>query len=454
MTDLAVSPDGRLVVGSSGNPDLEDNAPGDIFIWDGTTGDLLLTLPREHTRTVNSVEISPDGQTMLSASDDNLLILWNLATGQVLKRFAGHSDDVNIGLFNPNPERPFIISASDDASIILWDIASGLPLRRFQGHTTPVTGLNLSADGLRMISSTGSDTMIVWRIETPQEVINWTLANRFVRPFSPDECVQYNVPNCNANLAAAPDVPTLEAIPTLPVQATEIPADQPTAADAPTLVPSPTEAAQTQVTAINAGSQNVNVRASDSTQAGVVDMLAVNERVQVLGVSNRDANWYQIMLADGRLAWVAGTVVRLEGDLISLPPIDPPPVTAPPAQNNPPAPTANGSGEAAPAATEDSASAYDCSAFRLTSPIGYINNGPTTFYWDPLPGVTGDYWVSVFNEAGQQVALSNVGNAFSATIDTSAATIGPGFTYSYEVNVFVNGAAVCPGSGSAGQRPS
>jgi len=100
-------------------------------------------------------------------------------------------------------------------------------------------------------------------------------------------------------------------------------------------------------------------------------------------------------------------------------------------------------------------SQYDCSAFQLTSPIGYINKDQTTFYWDRLPGVpNAEYWLTIFNEQGQNVAIANAGNASNVTIDTSIAGIGGGFVFSYEVNVFVNGETVCPGSGSAGGRPA
>ncbi len=277
------------MVASSGDPTVPENTPGDVYVWDGTSGELLMTLPREHTRTVNSVDISPDGLSLLTASDDNTLILWDLASGQVLKRFAGHTDDVNIGLFSPNPERPFILSASDDASIIMWDITTGLPLRRFLGHTAPITGLNISPNGQRMISSTGGDTMIIWRIETPQQVIDWTLANRYVRAFSPDECAQYSVPNCNAGSTQVINQPvaTLPAQPTLAQQ----PVEQATLAqqpvEQPTLIPPST--APTQVFVVNTGVQGVNVRSSDSTQAAAIGVLNAGERVQAIGISSQRA---------------------------------------------------------------------------------------------------------------------------------------------------------------------
>src|SRR5690606_12881830 len=199
----------------------------------------------------------------------------------------------------------------------------------------------------------------------------------------------------------------------------------------------------------NNTSSNVNVRSSDSTDAPIVDILRVNERVEILGVSNRGTGWYQIILPDGRLAWVSGSVISIEGDRANIPQISPPPVSAQPTQ--PPASTGGTTGGAAESTP---ASQYNCSAFKLTSPIGYINPDSTTFYWDPLPGVQAEYWLSIFNEQGQPVKIVNAGSATSTTVDTSVAGIGPGFAFSYEVNVFVNGVTVCPGSGNAGPRPA
>src|SRR5690606_37142333 len=405
--------------GVTGMTDETEAPAGDIIVWDATTGEELHRFPVEHTRTINSVAISPDGRSALTASDDNTLIVWDIETGQVVKRLAGHTDDVNIGLFSPDPDNPFIVSASDDTSIIIWDLDSAQPLRRLQGHTQPITGLNLSPDGRRMISTTEDNTLIVWRIETPQEIIDWVLANRYVKPFTPDECSQYNVRNCEVQLV----IPTLP-----PARPTEVapPTSEAEEAVEATFTPIP-EALKSF--AVNTGSSNVNVRSSDSTQAPIVDVLRVNERVEILGVSSRGTGWYQIILPDGRLAWVSGSVISIDGNRANIPQIDPPPVVAQPTQ-----PPASGSGTGAGGeAAATPASLYDCSRFRLTSPIGYINPDSTTFYWDPLPGVQAEYWLSIFNEQGQAVRIVNAGSSTSVTVDTSVAGIGTGFAFSYEV---------------------
>jgi len=38
---------------------------------------------------VTSIAFSPDGTTVLSGSDDTTLILWDVATGDILRRFGG-----------------------------------------------------------------------------------------------------------------------------------------------------------------------------------------------------------------------------------------------------------------------------------------------------------------------------------------------------------------------------
>ena len=453
ITGLAITPDGQFVIGSSGNPEEAEAPAGDIMVWQVENSQEVLRFPREHSRTINSLVLSKDGSTVLTASNDNTLIMWDLATGQVVKRFAGHTDDVNVGLFSPDPGNPFIISGSDDQTIILWDIDSGQPLRRYRGTREPVTGLALSNDGRRMISTTGSDMIVLWRIESPQQVIDWVLDNRFVPRFTPDECSQYNVTDCNAQLVVPTRLPILPTQPFIPTTTALVTVDNDVT---PTAVPENLKSFAT-----NTGSFNVNVRSSDSTQARVVDVLRVGERVEVLGQSSRGTGWYQILLADGRLAWVSGTVVTLDGNVAGIPQIDPPPVVAPPSQptarpstggNNTGGSTGGSTGGTTDATEEP---AFNCSAFRITSPIGYVNNGPTTFYWDPLPGVpNANYWVTVWNDQGQQVGIADAGNGTSATIDLSVGTVGGGFTFSYQVNVFVNGETVCPATGSVGQRPA
>jgi hypothetical protein len=87
--------------------------------------------------------------------------------------------------------------------------------------------------------------------------------------------------------------------------------------------------------------------------------------------------------------------------------------------------------------------AVDCTSLRPTSPLDGLPNGVATFYWDGAPGATG-YRVLVFNEQGAQVAVFEVsGGATSIQGDVSSAAVGGGFSFRWQVQALLNGAAIC-----------
>src|SRR5437868_6297630 len=58
--------------------------------------------PLGHTRSINDIAYSPDGNFIASASDDHTVRLWNIKTGAFLKHLLGHTDDVFKVRFSPD----------------------------------------------------------------------------------------------------------------------------------------------------------------------------------------------------------------------------------------------------------------------------------------------------------------------------------------------------------------
>lgn len=97
-------------------------------------------------------------------------------------------------------------------------------------------------------------------------------------------------------------------------------------------------------TAFSTGPQVValvdsNVRSGDTTEYDRVGFLFSGESAPIIGVSSFNTNWYYIQLDSGRRGFIAPSVVRAEGDLASLPRINPPPPPTP-IPTNTPTPTA------------------------------------------------------------------------------------------------------------------
>jgi WD40 repeat protein len=68
---------------------------------------------------VESVAFSPDGRFALSGSGDDTLILWDVATGDPVRTFTGHTGSVPSVAFSPDGR--FILSGSRDNSVRLRD---------------------------------------------------------------------------------------------------------------------------------------------------------------------------------------------------------------------------------------------------------------------------------------------------------------------------------------------
>jgi len=70
--------------------------------------------------------------------------LWDYKTGNSLKNFKGHRNGVNCIRFNDSTTR--MISSSDDETVIIWDIESGEKIRALRGHQQRIIVVIYSRD--------------------------------------------------------------------------------------------------------------------------------------------------------------------------------------------------------------------------------------------------------------------------------------------------------------------
>ncbi|KAF2107672.1 WD40-repeat-containing domain protein [Lophiotrema nucula] len=163
-----------------------------------------------HTDWVNCVKIDLPSRTLLSASDDCTVRLWDLDTQRCLRSFEGHvgqvqqvlplpaefeideeefaaqanndfSDTASLAseqpppvpgtpelppepLFPNDPDRPqppsYMLTGSLDGTIRLWHIPSGRCIHRFFGHVEGIW--SLAADSLRLVSGAEDKTIKIW----------------------------------------------------------------------------------------------------------------------------------------------------------------------------------------------------------------------------------------------------------------------------------------------------
>ncbi|MDZ7960587.1 MAG: LuxR C-terminal-related transcriptional regulator [Aulosira sp. DedQUE10] len=126
-------------------------------------GHQLLTL-EGHTNWIRSVAFSPDGEFLVSGSDDTTVRLWNTTTGQFLKKLEGHEQRVWSVAFSPDGKT--VASSSEDKTVKLWDIHTGECLHNLKKHTHWVRGVAFSPDGKILASGSSDRTVILWDAHT------------------------------------------------------------------------------------------------------------------------------------------------------------------------------------------------------------------------------------------------------------------------------------------------
>lgn len=157
----------------------------DIALQQASKGDYGKQLFLGHTAFVTSVALSPDGKLALTGSADATARLWNVKTGQELRRFSEHTNIIEGVAFSPDGK--VALTGSHDKTARLWDVQTGQEVRRFSGHTAGIIHVAFSPDGKVVLTSSHDKTVRLWDVQTGQEVrafihLDWVL----MTAFSPD----------------------------------------------------------------------------------------------------------------------------------------------------------------------------------------------------------------------------------------------------------------------------
>ena len=151
-------------------------------IWDLTSDEVAQTL-NLHNWWVWSADFSPDGQRIVTASQDGKAIVWQLADDgeyEYLTEFAQHRGPVYDGQFSPDGRQ--VATAGYDRRVLLWNPDEVFPVevgRRLDGqpdlpapflelgaHTGPVRALSFDPNGATLASGGEDNVIRLWDLST------------------------------------------------------------------------------------------------------------------------------------------------------------------------------------------------------------------------------------------------------------------------------------------------
>jgi small GTP-binding protein len=115
---------------------------------------------RDHISWISTVAWAPTETYLASASDDNTIRIWDVATGQLVRILSGHDDTVFSVAWSPSGQ--ILASSSDDETIICWDTETGQQLSRLTGHRSGVVTVAWLPDGQTLVSGSGDRTLRFW----------------------------------------------------------------------------------------------------------------------------------------------------------------------------------------------------------------------------------------------------------------------------------------------------
>ncbi len=152
VRSLTFSPDGNRIVSTSDD--------GSAIMWN-LDGEKLHEYRGYHNGYVRCATISPDGQKLITGGDDGKVVLWDI-NGDTIRIYDGHIDWVQDVDWSPDGES--FLSASDDGRVIHWNL-QGDTIRTFTGHDDYVYCAKFAPDGQSIAAGSTNGTTILWNLK-------------------------------------------------------------------------------------------------------------------------------------------------------------------------------------------------------------------------------------------------------------------------------------------------
>jgi WD40 repeat protein len=165
-----------------------------VQIWDTSTSLLLHTLPAHH-KEVYALEFAPDRRTLISASGDRTLLIWDISSlsGATcteplpnrtlsVRNDASHPD-TGICALAVSPDGRHVAAGAINGTVRVWDLqGEGTITAEWNAHAKAVYGARFILQGAGLVTASLDRTLKRWDLGSPDVTCLRTLEGHKVCP--------------------------------------------------------------------------------------------------------------------------------------------------------------------------------------------------------------------------------------------------------------------------------
>ncbi|MBX3080028.1 MAG: WD40 repeat domain-containing protein [Anaerolineae bacterium] len=160
IIDVAYSADAKLMVTTS-----QDQL---VYIWNAASGRVSRSLKTGHTGKVTVARFSPDAKFLATGSADKSLRMWTLSNGKQVfttDQLAAPIDEIVF-----SPDGTLLATISNKRIVSLLDAATGELKFKLYAHTGPMLLIKFSDDGQQLIGISSDNYRFTWSVASGKEL--------------------------------------------------------------------------------------------------------------------------------------------------------------------------------------------------------------------------------------------------------------------------------------------
>ncbi len=156
VTAARFSPDGSLIATATGDWQ-KWQVMGELRLWNAKTGEEIAAL-QGHTTEIKRLVFDPEGRRLATSAAGSIFV-WDLAARTITRRIKCDAAATSI-CFLPDGQR--LAAGEAKGGVNVWDIASGKIVERYAGHQKLVSGISASPDGKHIATTSHDGTLSIW----------------------------------------------------------------------------------------------------------------------------------------------------------------------------------------------------------------------------------------------------------------------------------------------------